>query len=62
MKELKAYSKVLLQAVECKEVSFTVAEEQLRYHHYDLSYTSDAGEFSMFVGSNVYFGSGKSNV
>ncbi|OAB32916.1 beta-glucosidase BglX [Paenibacillus glacialis] len=52
MKELKAYSKVLLQAGECKEVSFTVTEEQLRYHHYDLSYTSDAGEFAVFVGSN----------
>jgi len=52
MKELKAYSKVLLQPGECKEVSFTVTEEQLKYHHYDLSYTSDAGEFAVFVGPN----------
>jgi beta-glucosidase len=52
MKELKAYSKVLLQPGECQEVSFTVTEEQLRYHHSDLSYTSDAGEFAVFVGSN----------
>ncbi|HEY2495034.1 MAG TPA: beta-glucosidase BglX [Paenibacillus sp.] len=52
MKELKAYSKILLQPGECQEVSFTVTEEQLRYHHSDLSYTSDAGEFAVFVGSN----------
>ncbi|WP_425415424.1 hypothetical protein [Paenibacillus glacialis] len=43
----------MLQAGECKEVSFTVAEEQLRYHHYDLSYTSDAGEFSVILALDV---------
>lgn len=52
MKELKAFAKVLLQAGECKEVSFTVTEEQLRYHHSDLSYSSDAGEFAVFIGAN----------
>ncbi|MGF7046901.1 beta-glucosidase [Paenibacillus sp. DS2015] len=52
MKELKAFSKVLLQPGESKEVSFTVTEEQLRYHHSDLSYTSDTGEFAVFVGAN----------
>ncbi|MHA0856808.1 glycoside hydrolase family 3 N-terminal domain-containing protein [Paenibacillus sp. CMAA1364] len=52
MKELKAYSKVHLQPGESKEVSFTVTEEQLRYHHYDLSYTSDAGKFAVLLGTN----------
>ncbi|AOZ93697.1 beta-glucosidase BglX [Paenibacillus crassostreae] len=52
MKELKSFSKVLLQPGESKKVSFTVTEEQLRYHHSDLSYSSDAGEFAVFIGSN----------
>lgn len=52
MKELKAYSKISLQPGECKEISFTVTEEQLRYHHSDLSFSSDAGEFAVFVGAN----------
>ncbi|ASA26203.1 beta-glucosidase BglX [Paenibacillus donghaensis] len=52
VKELKGYSKVLLQPGESKQVSFIVTEEQLRYHHSDLSFTSDAGEFAVFVGAN----------
>lgn len=52
LKELKAYKKITLQPGEKQQVSFTLTEEQLRYHHADLSYTSDTGEFIAYVGSN----------
>ena len=37
---------------ESKTVSFKIDEKMLRYHHTDLSFTSDAGEFEVFVGTN----------
>ncbi|OOE12722.1 beta-glucosidase BglX [Fictibacillus arsenicus] len=52
LKELKAFEKVTLAPGETKTVEFTLTEEQLRYHHADLSFTSDAGEFTVFVGSS----------
>jgi beta-glucosidase len=52
LKELKAFEKVTLAAGETKKIEFILTEEQLRYHHADLSYKSDAGEFMVFVGAN----------
>lgn len=52
LKELKAFRKIKLQSGEVQEITFLLTEEQLRYHHSDLSYTSDAGEFAVFVGPN----------
>ncbi|MDQ0087131.1 beta-glucosidase [Paenibacillus anaericanus] len=52
MRELKAFIKILLQPGECREVNFILTEEQLRYHHSDLSFSSDAGEFVVLVGAN----------
>lgn len=52
VKELKDFKKVFLQPGETQEVTFTLTEEQLRYHHSDLSYTSDPGKFLAFIGSN----------
>lgn len=52
LKELKAFEKVTLAPGETKTVEFTLTEEQLRYHHADLAFTSDAGEFTVFVGSS----------
>lgn len=52
MKELKGFKKLSLAVGESQEVTFTITEEQLRYHHSDLSFSSDKGEFSLFVGSN----------
>jgi beta-glucosidase len=52
LKELKAFEKVTLAPGETKTVEFTLTEEQLRYHHADLAFTSDAGEFTVFVGGN----------
>jgi beta-glucosidase len=52
LKELKAFQNILLQPGETKEVTFTLTEEQLRYHHADLQYISDAGAFEAYVGPN----------
>jgi len=52
LKELKDYRKVNLQPGESAEVSFAIAEPQLRYYHADLSYASDPGEFIAYVGGN----------
>lgn len=52
LKELKGFEKITLQPGETKEVTFTIKEEQLRYHHSDLQFTSDPGAFIAFVGPN----------
>ncbi|NAP00008.1 beta-glucosidase, partial [Halomonas sp. MG34] len=52
LKELKGFEKIHLEPGETKTVQFTIAEEQLRYHHADLSFTSDPGEFVVYVGPN----------
>lgn len=52
VKELKAFQKISLQPGETRIVAFTLTERQLRYHHSDLHFTSDAGEFAVFVGPN----------
>jgi beta-glucosidase len=52
MKELKGFKKLMLAVRESQEVTFTITEEQLRYHHSDLSFSSDKGQFALFVGSN----------
>lgn len=52
VKELKAYEKIKLEPNETKEVTFTITEEMLRYHHEDLQFTSDAGTFIAYVGPN----------
>ncbi|MBF0705485.1 beta-glucosidase BglX [Alkalihalobacillus hwajinpoensis] len=54
MKELKDFKKITLRPGETKEVVFTITETQLRYHHSDLSFESDPGNYIAFVGSNSY--------
>lgn len=52
VKELKAFQKVFIPANQTKQVSFSITEEMLCYHHANLEYKSDAGEFIVFVGKN----------
>jgi beta-glucosidase len=52
VKELKGFEKVMLQPGVTRTVSFTITEEQLRYHHSDLHYKSDPGAFVAYIGSN----------
>ncbi|MFS0614395.1 beta-glucosidase BglX [Lederbergia ruris] len=50
LKELKGFKKVFIPARESKLITFTITEEMLRYHHSNLEYKSDPGEFEVFVG------------
>ena len=52
IKELKSFEKVMLQPGETKTISFTITEQQLRYHHCDLQYKSDRGAFIAYIGPN----------
>ncbi len=52
MRELKDYVKLSLAPGETGKATFTLNETQLRYHHADLSYHSDGGEFRVMVGPN----------
>ena len=52
VKELKGFEKITLEAGATQTVEFTITEADLRYHHTDLSYTSDAGQFEIYVGGN----------
>ena len=52
VKELKSFSKIILQPGETKTVSFIITEEQMRYHHSDLQYKSDPGAFVAYIGSS----------
>ncbi|RCX18568.1 beta-glucosidase [Fontibacillus phaseoli] len=52
VKELKDFRQVMLAPGESAEVAFEITEAQLRYHHSDLSFTSDAGKFELHVGGN----------
>ncbi|CAG9620790.1 glycoside hydrolase family 3 N-terminal domain-containing protein [Sutcliffiella rhizosphaerae] len=52
LRELKGYEKIMLNPGETKVVTFTITEEQLRYYHSDLSFTSDNGAFQALIGPN----------
>ncbi|MBB6021355.1 beta-glucosidase [Paenibacillus sp. JGP012] len=52
MRELKDYVKLSLAPGESGTATFTLSETQLRYHHADLGYRSDRGEFRIMVGPN----------
>lgn len=52
LKELKAFKKIYLEPNETKTITFTITEEQLRYYHENLEFTSDAGNFEIYIGPN----------
>ncbi|WP_435923471.1 glycoside hydrolase family 3 N-terminal domain-containing protein [Paenibacillus sp. DYY-L-2] len=52
VKELKDFRQVALAPGESAEVAFEITEGQLRYHHSDLTFTSDPGKFELHVGGN----------
>lgn len=52
LRELKGFKQIELDPSESKTVTFTITEDLLRYHHSDLSFTSDSGSFQLFVGPN----------
>lgn len=52
LKELKSFQRISLKPGETKQVTFTITEQQLRYHHADLSFKSDKGSFVLYAGTN----------
>lgn len=50
--ELKDYRQITLGARETKTVTFTITEEMLRFYTKDYTFTSELGDFKVFVGPN----------
>ena len=52
VRELRGFRKVYLKPGEEKEISFTVTEEMLKFHDINMNYVAEAGEFTLFIGSD----------
>ena len=52
VKELRGFKKVMIRKGATLTVSFTVSPGDLKYYHQDLIYSSDPGEFELFIGTN----------
>ena len=52
VKELKDFSKIMLQPGESKVVPFTITEETLKFYNSALRFVAEPGDFKMFVGTN----------
>ena len=53
LKELKGFQKVFLKKGETKTVTFTIAENLLRFYNADLKHISEKGNFQLYIGSNA---------
>lgn len=51
--ELKKFKKVLIDAYETRDVSFELTKNDFAYYNIDLEFTSEFGEYTIFVGSNL---------
>lgn len=52
VKELKGFKKILIKKGETVTVKFEISTSELSYYHQDMSYTLDAGDFELFIGTN----------
>jgi beta-glucosidase len=52
VKELKGFQKVSLKAGESREVTFTLTPNDLAFYNTELKFTTEPGEFKVFVGGN----------
>ena len=52
VKELKGFKKISLQPGEMKEVDFDISVEDLKYYNHKMKWTTDPGEFQLFIGGN----------
>jgi len=52
VKELKDFTKIMLQPGESKVVTFTITEETLKFYNSALKFVAEPGDFKLFVGSN----------
>lgn len=52
LRQLKGVQKIHLEAGEEKEVSFTITEEMLRFYDINMDYTSEKGDFTLWIGGS----------
>lgn len=52
LRELKGVQKIRLAGGESREVSFDITEEMLRFYDADMNFVSEAGEFSVWIGTD----------
>jgi beta-glucosidase len=52
VKELKGFSRVVLQPGETKKVEFIITPEKLKFYTLDMTFALEPGEFTLFAGGN----------
>lgn len=52
VKELKGFQKIRLKAGESREISFNLAENDLKFYNASLDFVAEPGEFKVFVGNS----------
>ncbi len=52
VKELKGFKQVTLKPGESKIISFTIGNNDLKFFHDNLDYSSEAGDFKIYIGTN----------
>lgn len=52
LKELKGVQKIRLAKGESRAVSFEISEEMLRFYDADMNFVSEAGDFSLWIGTD----------
>lgn len=52
VKELKAFQKIAIPAGSSQEVTFTITPSDLAFYRSDLTYGTEPGKFTVFVGTN----------
>ncbi|MCG8580273.1 MAG: beta-glucosidase BglX [Bacteroidales bacterium] len=52
VKELKAFEKVFIRKGETKTMHFTITEDMLAFYRKDMSFGTEPGTFTVFVGTN----------
>jgi beta-glucosidase len=52
VKELKGFHKVFLKAGESKTITFTITANDLKFYDINMKYTTEPGDFKLFIGTN----------
>jgi len=52
VKELKGFEKINLKAGESKTVTFTIKPDMLAFHRLDMTFGTEPGDYSLFIGGN----------
>ncbi|WP_066831789.1 beta-glucosidase BglX [Rufibacter ruber] len=52
VKELKHFKKIFLKKGETQTVTFTLSEEDLKFHDINMNYVAEPGDFKVYVGTN----------